>query len=189
MLKTAFIKRPIAYTGEQLSALWAYMNVGLQGDSLVAFCGPCDIPFERMVDAADVKARSPIASRQMLHFIEERFDLDLEKAVLRQRLLASIVKETILKFRPGVKIRREGDDLYEGRRKLSISIATLSPVSTLIHFGLNIISTGAPVPARGLRDYGIPPQRLAAEVLRRYAAETESVHAATTKVRGAGPAK
>ena len=184
-MKTLFIPKTIAYTGEQLSALWAYMNFDRQGDSLVAFCGPCEIPFDRMVDAADVKERSRIASRRMLHFIEERFDLDLEKAVLRQRLLASIVRDVLVAWRPKAKIRREGDDLYEGSRKLSISIATLSPVSSLIHFGINIISAGAPVPAKGLADYRIAPRRFAEEVMRRYVIEMDSVRAATSKVRGA----
>ena len=184
-MKTLFVRKTIAYTGEQLSALWAYMNFNVQGNSLVAFCGPCEIPFGHMVDAADVKERSRIASRRMLHFIAEHFDLDLEKAVLRQRLLASIVRDVLIEWRPKAKIRREGDDLYEGRRKLSISIATLSPVSTLIHFGINIISAGAPVPAKGLADYRISPRRFAQEVLHRYARETNSVQHATTKVRGA----
>jgi hypothetical protein len=184
-MKTLFVTERIAYTGEQLSALWAYMSFGLQGDSIVAFCGPCAIPFDRMQDAEDVRARSRIAGRHMLHFIEERFDLDLEKAVLRQRLLATIVKDALLDRRPKARIRREGDDLYEGRRKLSISIATRSPVSTLVHFGINIISAGTPVAAKGLADYGIPPRRFAREVMRRYAAEMESARSATTKVRGA----
>ena len=184
-MKTLFIPQTIAYTGEQLSALWAYMNFNVQGDSLVAFCGPCEIPFAHMVDAADVKDRSRIASRHMLHFIAEHFDLDLEKAVLRQRLLATIVRDVLMECRPKAKIRREGDDLYDGRRKLSISIATLSPVSSLIHFGINIVSAGAPVPAKGLADYKIAPRRFAQEVMRRYAAEMDSILAATTKVRGA----
>ena len=185
MVKTHYIPETIAYTGKQLSALWAYMNFNVQGDSIVAFCGPCEIPLDHMVDAADVKERSRIASRRMLHFIVEHFDLDLEKAVLRQRLLASIVRDVLVERRPKANIRREGDDLYEGQRKLSISIATLSPVSSLMHFGINIISAGAPVPAKGLADYRIDPRRFAEEVLRRYAKEMNSVRDATTKVRGA----
>jgi hypothetical protein len=183
-MKTLFVSHKITYTGEQLSALWAYMNFGIQGDSLVAFCGPCDIPLSKMVDAADVRQGARIASRLMLHFIEEHFDLNLEKAVLRQRLLASIVRDVLLKWRPKVKVRRDGDDLYEGKRKLSISIATLSPVSTLIHFGINIISAGAPVAAKGLGDYRVAPRPFAQEVMKRYAAEMDSVQAAATKVRG-----
>jgi len=184
-MKTLFVTRTLTYTGDQLCALWAYMNFNIQGDSIVAFCGPCEIPFGKMIDATDVKEQARIASRQMLHFIEERFDLDLEKAVLRQRLLASIVRDVLMEWRPKAKIRRKGDDLYEGARKLSISIATLSPVSALIHFGINIVSSGTPVPAKGLADYGIAPRRFAQEVMRRYAEEMESVRAAATKVRGA----
>ena len=40
---------------------------------------------------------------------------------------------------------RKGDDLFLGEGKLSVSIATASPVSTLIHLGVNEDASGAPV--------------------------------------------
>src|SRR4030095_989557 len=83
----------INYDGTQIHSLWAYRSFGVQGDSLVAFQGGCEIPFSNMVDLEDVRAKSRIASPLMLHFIAEHFDLDLEKAVLRQRLLAAIVPD------------------------------------------------------------------------------------------------
>ena len=50
----------------------------------------------------------------------------------------------------GVFVVRNGDDLMIEGRKLSVSIATKSITSVLIHTGLNILSEGAPVAACGL---------------------------------------
>ncbi len=82
------------------------------------------------------------------------------------------------------ELRRDGDDLWAGERKLSVSIATASPVSTLMHVALNIDPTGAPVPAVGLAEWGVDPEELAGEVLASYAAEMASADRARCKVRG-----
>ena len=179
-MKTRFVEDRIDYDGTQIRSLWAYRTFGVQGDSLVAFVGGCEIPFDHMVDLEDVRARARIASPLMLHFIAEHFDLDLEKAVLRQRLLAAIVKDAL-----PPDVRREGDDLFAGPGKLSISIATLTPVSSKIHFGINVErATDVGVETRGLRDLGIDARSLAGAVLARYAAETDGVLDARTRVRG-----
>jgi hypothetical protein len=182
-MRTRFLKRRIDYNGNQLASHWIYRTCNVPGDAAVAFVGACDVPLERMVDLADVKRRAPIFSHEMLHFIVEHFDRDLEKAVLRQRLLVAIVRDEVAS-RAGRAILRDGDDLYDGRAKLSVSIATASPVSTLIHFGINIDSRGTPVRSRGLRDYRIEPRKLAAAVLRRYTVEVSSIEDAKCKVRG-----
>ena len=122
-MKTHLVAGRVDYDGTQIHSLWAYRSFGVQGDSLVAFVGGCEIPFANMVDLEDVRAKSRIASPRMLHFIGEHFDLDLEKAVLRQRLLAAIVRDEL-----GGEVRRDGDDLFLGPGKLSISIATLTCV-------------------------------------------------------------
>lgn len=179
-MKTLLADRPIDYDGTQIHSLWAYRTFGLQGDSLVAFQGACAIPFENMVDLEDVRARSRIASPRMLHFIAEHFDRDLEKAVLRQRLLAALVQEEL-----GPQTRRDGDDLFLGPGKLSISIATLTPVSSKIHFGINIVrATDVGVETRALGDLGAEPAALAGRVLARYAQEMAGVLDARTRVRG-----
>lgn len=179
-----FLEESLDYDGTALRSLWAYRTLGTQGDSLVAFVGGCDIPFEHMADLEDVRARKRIWSPRMLHFIEERFDMDLEKAILRQRLLAILVRDEVER-RSSRKIRREGDDLFDGERKLSISIATATPVSTKIHFGINVDrAEGLDVETEGLATYGIEPRALAETVLRGYPEEMEGVRNARTRVRG-----
>jgi len=186
MMHTYFHETAETYDGRQLSSLWAFRRFGLQGDSIVSFIGPCHVTREALVDLADAREGAVIYSRKMLHFIVEHFELDLEKAVLRQRLLTVIVQEVIT-GRARVRLARDGDDLYYEGRKLSVSIATLSPVSSLIHLGLNIDARGTPVPAAGLLDLGfneadIPS--LAKHVMQAYAQEMASVYLARCKVRG-----
>jgi len=183
-LKTLFVDEQIKYTGEQLRSLWAYMNFNLKGDCIVAFVGGCDVDLTEMVDMADVKEEAKIFSRSMLHFIVEHFDTDLEKAILRQRLLVEIARCAINEMLGRDALRREGDDLFDGDRKLSVSIATASPVSTLIHFGLNISSRDTPVPTVGLEDYKIAPRKLADVIMERYAREMDEIDEARAKVRG-----
>ena len=179
-MKTHAVPGRVDYDGTQIHSLWAYRTYGLHGDSLVAFQGSCEIPFSNMVDLEDVRAKSRIASPMMLHFIAEHFDLDLEKAVLRQRLLAAIVRDEL-----GGEVRREGDDLFLGPGKLSISIATLTPVSSKVHFGINIErALDVDVETRSLRDLGVDATDLARRVLAQYAAQIDGIHDARTRVRG-----
>ena len=179
-MKTHLASGRVDYDGTQIHSLWAYRTYGVQGDSIVAFQGGCEIPFTNMVDLEDVRAKSRIASPLMLHFIAEHFDLDLEKAVLRQRLLAAIVRDEL-----GGEVRRDGDDLFLGPGKLSISIATLTPVSSKIHFGINIErELHVNVETRGLKDLGVDAADLAVRVLAQYAAQIAGIHDARTRVRG-----
>lgn len=174
------------YDGTQLGSLWAFRNFGFQGDSIVSFRGSCDVSIKHMVDLADVRANDSIYSEDMLHFIVEHFDMDLEKTIVRQRLLISIIKE-LLEELTGCKLKRSGDDLYLNTRKLSVSIATLSPVSSMIHTGINISSKNTPVPTVSTLDLGWPVthcQELATEIANRYAAEMDSIKLARCKVRG-----
>lgn len=179
----SFIPEQIKYDGHQIESLWAYKTFRIQGDSIVAFIGKCDIPFEKMVDQEDRLAKSKIYSPMMLHFIVEHFDTDLNRAILRQRLLAVIVKDVLESVYKVRGLKRKGDDLYEGKYKLSISIATASPVSTKIHFGINIKSKGTPVLTKGLSDYGIKAiKSFAIEVMNRYGVEIAGIAKARTKV-------
>ncbi len=183
-IRTFFAPQPIDYDGSQIRSLWAYRQSGIEGDCIVAFIGGCDIPPENIVDVEDLRAGARIYSRKMLHFIAEHFDRDLEKAVLRQRLLAAIARDALLKRCAQRAPRREGDDLYVHDAKLSVSIATLTSVSAKIHLGLNIESEGTPVKTIGLDDLGVNAAELAKEVLEAYAAEMDGVYRARTKVRG-----
>jgi len=187
-LTTEFLRRPLAYDGTQIGPLWAYRELGRQGDSLIAFVGRCSIPFRHMIDQDDVRRRARIASPRMVHFIAEHFDTppDLEKAVLRQRVFATLALET-LRSRCDARLRREGDDLFTARReKLSISVATATPVSTKFHFGINAVrATGVGVATAGLRELGVEPAPFVEALLEAYRREMEGVLDARTRARGA----
>ena len=119
----------------------------------------------------------------MLHFLVEHFDTPLPLAVARQRLLVAMTAEEINRSQKLPALERKGDDLYVGDRKLTVSIATASPVSSLIHMGVNIMGEGAPVPAIGLEDLGVATKPLARKILDRYSEEILSMHQATCKVK------
>ncbi|QGG48263.1 DUF366 family protein [Heliorestis convoluta] len=190
MVQQRFIEDSIRYDGSQLSSLWAYRSYGIQGDSIVSFCGPCQVSFDKMVDLEDVIQGETIYSQGMLHFIIEHFELDLEKTVLRQRLFMTIIKEEI-ESKGQYRLQRKGDDLYwidneqQKRQKLSVSIATLSPVSTMIHTGLNLQTEGTPVPTVALAQIGVKdPEEFARRIMEKYSAEMKDIYAARCKVRG-----
>ena len=180
---TKFIEERIDYTGEQLRSHWIYERFGIPGDAMVSFIGRCDVEFDEMVDLEDVLARSPIRSERMLHFIVEHFDVDLERAILRQRLLMAIILEILNRSVGSLLFRREGDDIFSDDAKLSVSIATCSPVSTLIHVGLNITTENTPVKTAGLVDYGIDPKTLARSIMKAYSDEIKGMTSARVKVR------
>ena len=185
-MKTLFCEKEILYDGSQIHSLWAYREFGLLGDGIVAFAGGCDVSPEYMVDLEDLRAGDAIFSRKMLHFIVEHFDSSLELAILRQRLLAAILLERIRHKDTAAcaGIIRKGDDLYDGDAKLSVSIATINPVSTKIHFGINIDAEGAPVKAGGLNDYGIDAEPFAEAVMLDYKEEMRSAREVRCRVRG-----
>lgn len=183
-MRSLFIEKSITYDGSQLSSLWAYKQFALQGDSIVAFLGPCDVKISAMVDLEDVLGGAFIYSEQMVHFIIEHFDMDLEKAVTRQRLLLSIMRDILWDMGASHDIHRDGDDLYLGSRKASVSIATLSPVSSLIHAGINVSSQNTPLPTVGLDDMAINPVSFAHKVIEAYHKEIEDIFMARCKVRG-----
>jgi len=181
-MHTKIVPGVLKYDGSQLSSLWAFRNYDLQGDSIVAFIGPCEVR-EHLVDLEDVKADAFIYSENMLHFIIEHFEMDLEKTIYRQRLFISIIAEELRE--QGLNPVRSGDDIFINNAKLSVSIATLSPVSTLIHTGLNITGKGAPVKAIGLGEVGIAsPEKFAEKIIARYVDEVADIRMARCKVRG-----
>jgi hypothetical protein len=186
-MKTKFLNTNEKYDGAQLVSLRGYLNHGLLGDSIVAWVGPCDVTFEHMIDGEDLLQQARIAGDLMLHFIVEKFDVSLFAAVGLQRLLADLVRSAVVTLAGDPAsarlIRREGDDLFLDDKKLSISIATQTPVSSLIHFAVNVINAGTPVATLALEDLGIDPRALAEHVIQAFAHEVESIHEATMKVR------
>ncbi len=186
-MKTRWLKQIETYDGTQLRSLYAYLQHKILGDSVIAWRGPCNIPFSHMVDGEDLLEQSVIAGSDMLHFVIEIFDQKLITGVLLQRFFASIVKDE-LEQKTSVsklKLQRSGDDIYWGKKKLSISIATSSPVSTLVHFAINISSKGTPVPTAGLDDLKLKtkPQDFAEQCMKILKLEYETSIEATCKVR------
>jgi hypothetical protein len=182
LIKTHFDPGERPYT--ELYGHFAFKNFGIAGDAAVAFIGPCDVAAERLVDLEDERAGETIKAARMLHFVVEHFGVPLAEAVWRQRLLAAIVRDEVAARAPKASVRREGDDVFADEGKLSVSIATVSPTSTLIHFGVNVDATGAPVAAADLRTLGLDARELATAVLSRYVAEADGARAAACKVKG-----
>ncbi len=183
-MKTKLIEQEIKYEGFQLAPHWIYKNFKIQGDAIVAFIGECEVKLTEMVDIEDVINNEPIYSKSMLSFISEQFNVGLVEGVFRQRLLICIIKEAL--EQRGIKLTRNGDDLYWNDKKLTVSIATKSATSVLIHTGINIDSEGAPVRACGLtNDLGITDvENLALEIMKKYSEELDDIVLASTKVRG-----
>lgn len=183
-MKTHFIENEIKYIGSQLAPHWIYKNFKIQGDAIVAFVGECEVKLTEMVDIEDVINNEPIYSKYMLSFITEQFNVNLVEGVFRQRLLMCIIKEALEKR--GFLVKRNGDDLFVNDKKLSVSIATKSLTSILIHTGINILSEGAPIPVSGLEsDLGIKDiKEFALEVMKNYSEEVDDIVLASTKVRG-----
>ncbi len=171
------------YSGRELRSHFAFDEFALIGDSAVAWIGPCRVDVGELVDLVDARAGAFIASPSMAHFIVEHFGVALVEAVLRQRLLARLGADLLREGgAPAVQVR--GNDLFADGRKASVSVATLSPTSALIHFAVNIRTDGTPVPTFGLSETALQPERFARELLGRYAAELADIHRAAAKVRG-----
>ena len=182
-MQKLFIEKEIKYIGSQLAPHWIYKNFHLQGDAIVSFVGEVDVDLSEMVDIEDVINNEPIYSKKMLNFIIEKFNCELESMVYTQRLFMSIIKEA-LESR-GIKLIRKGDDLFFDNRKLSVSIATKSITSCLIHTGLNIIKEGAPIKVSDLSEMGITNiPEFAQEIMTRFQEEAIDIKMATYKVRG-----
>ena len=191
-MKGKYLKgKTIEYDGSQLSPLWAYISLDVQGDSIVSFRGPCNIAEEFMVDIEDRRKNLEISSPDMLHFIVEYFGVGIDTIVLVQRLListaADLLRESIYEE---AEVEREFDNIYafapeeNERGKLSVSVATVSAVSGLIHLGLNITSEGTPVMAAGLDEIGVEDvDKFAVELARRFIEEIKNTKMDASKVR------
>lgn len=182
-MKYRLIKEERSYTGEQLRSNFAYANFGIVGDSIIAFLGSCDVKLKEMVDIEDLRAGKAIYSEYMLHFIVEFYDTNIELAIMKQLLLCCIVRDTINEIKGKTIVRRTGTDLFEDDAKLSISVATVSPLSSLIHFGINVTSTNTPVKTKGLKDYEIEPNEFANLIMDRYTKEIDKLQTARCKVK------
>jgi hypothetical protein len=179
----------VDYDGSQILPLWAYRELGVQGDSVVIFQGEMKVPREALIDVEDQKeseAAFPISSDMARHFIVEHFDdPSLRLAYHRQSILVNAAKEKIIDL-SGKHVKRKGSDLFFDEKKLSVSVATASVSSSKIHLGLNITSKGVPhdVNALGLEELGIKNfQRLAEDIAESYVNEIEGIELDIAKTR------
>ncbi len=142
----------INYDGSQLHHAFAYEQANELGATICYFRGSAEVK-EHLVDLEDSLADDFIKSKEMWHFIIEIPDATITEMVVWQRLFISMCIDNLRINCPRLDIRREGDDIMIGERKLSVSIATLSRFSGLIHVGINIdVGEGCPVNAVGLND-------------------------------------
>lgn len=172
-MKTLFHTEEIFYDGSQLSERWIYKKFGIAGDACVAFLGTCDVKPEYMADLEDLSERKVIRAERMLHFIFEIFSYPRTSCTLLQRLFIITIKE-LLETKTGKKFLRKGNDIYLEGKKLNISVAIPSVVSSLIHIGLNVDGRGAPIPVITLSELGIDPKPFALETLDEMRLEFES---------------
>lgn len=180
MITTVFLDQEFPYTGPELRSLFLYEK-GIKGDGVLSWVGSCDVKTQDLVDAEDKVTNDFIKSKKMVHFVAEFFHKDVFFAICVQRLTAEIVIDVLNSLSSKTFVRK-GDDIYCDHKKLNVSIATVSPLSALMHFGVNIDSEGAPVPAVGLKDLNIDPDTFAKQVLSRLKEELESIYAASVKV-------
>jgi hypothetical protein len=181
-VKSLFIEKTQSYDGTQLRSLYAYLDHKVLGPSVVSWVGPCSISFDHMVDGEDLLEGAEIRGDEMLHFIIEIFDRDLFSGVALQRLFAAIARDYLAE-KSGKEILREGDDLYLNKGKLSISIATKSPVSVMVHFAMNVVNEGTPVQTSCLNDLRLNPRQVATDLMTLLMEEYNSIQIATQKVR------
>lgn len=186
-MKSFWIDQKTKYDGTQLRSLYAYLGHGVLGDSIIGFRGPCEVTFEHMVDGEDLLAKSEIRGSDMLHFIVEVFDRPLWGAVALQRLMSATMMQLLQQKMSDLTMKsqltRTGDDIFWKEGKLSISIATKSPVSSMIHFAINCDNEGTPVETSALKDFGLKPETIAKEFLKLIAQECADIVVATQKVK------
>lgn len=182
-MKSLFISEEIKFNGEQLCSHWAYTKFDLLGDNIVSFIGPCELEEKYLVGIDHYKKKTQIKSERMLHFVVEHFDLDLEKTLLKQKLLVAILKDKLNHRLKGDILQRWGDDIFDGDAKLTISTAVRTKVSTKIHLAVNISSQNTPVKTKGLEDYGIDPLDIAQVVMNQYRLDLRRVSERLVKTR------
>lgn len=160
----------LEYNGDQLRSQFNYELTKQPGDSIIAFVGAMNVSKDHMVDIEDVVNNDFIYSPKAVNFVIELFDISMEAVALYQLAFMRIIYDNINTFLTYEKnntpdrtfayesILLKGDDLFltsknEPPKKLSVSIATKSILSGLIHVGLNLtVNDKVPVLAAGLEE-------------------------------------
>lgn len=181
-MKALFLDSNFTYFGSELRSLFLYEKGLKVSSGLLSWIGPCEVSTEALVDQADRENSDLIFSEKMVHFIGEFFHRDVFYGIMVQRLMAEIVKTYLNEKCESHEFKRVGDDLYCESKKLNVSIATVSPLSSLLHFGVNVSSKNTPVEAIGLEDLKIDPFCFAKDILALTKSEIESIESASVKV-------
>ena len=183
MITTRFSPEKMTYHGPELRPHFILSHWKIEDSALVAFRGPCDVKTDHLVDWEDRLANDSIKAKEMIHFLGEFFGITLKEGIWIQRLLVSEI--LVFLINAGIQAYRDGDDLFMEGKKLSVSIVTASPVSVLLHLGINIDPSGAPVEAIGIKAiFDEAKTKLLIEtLLTRFKEEYLSVHRASVKVR------
>jgi len=181
-MSITWLNAECSYDGTQLSTDFIKQHGSGSDDEIVLFLGPADVPVEHLVDLEDAAANAVIQSPMMAHVLLEHRGVPLTEMVWRQRMLGRIASSWIVE-RTGIHVDVKGDDLFIGDGKLSVSVATRSNRSSLIHFAVNVESGGAPVKTSALRDLRIPPKEFLMALARAYEEEALSAARATQKVK------
>ncbi len=181
MISTKFLTQELAYTGPQLRSLFLY-EYGLKGDGVLSWIGPCDVKTDDLVDAKDRLKNDFIKSKKMVHFLCEFFHKDIFFGICVQRIMAEIVIDILVSL-TNKSFLRKGDDVYCDGKKLNVSIATVSSLSSLIHFGVNVDSKGAPVAAIGLKDLNVDPVAFITLCLKKFKEELNDIYQGSFKVK------
>jgi hypothetical protein len=199
-MKTFFLPTEVVYTGAELRPGWIaeqFPHEEVPGDHVIlAFIGPAKVRTPEMVDIEDRKGEVfegdlAIMSDHMLHFLIELFGYGIRETVLFQRWFVEIVANRInlMRDREDSWVYTVGDDLWidymeDPTAKLSVSIATASAVSGLIHLGLNIENDGTPdeIEIACLEDIIVDPVELLKDVLDEVEKRYMSMMAAMCKV-------
>lgn len=150
------LEENLEYDGSQIGPSWAFKSFGIKGSSIISWIGSMNITPNNLKDFEDVGLE--IKSGKIINIIVEHFDeqpANLRIAYMRQRLLVIILKEELSKI--GIDSIRKGDDIYiiskyksednsveSIYKKLTVSIATISPSSMKIHLGINLTSDETP---------------------------------------------
>ena len=191
-LETYFESKSFNYCGTELRPHFILEKFGLKGSATIAGVGSCQVKTEHLVDWEDRLENETIVAQKMLHFIGEFFGRSLPEIVALQRLFVSSLCENLNRALSEAgrveRVFRKGDDILMGAgpsqtRKMSVSIVTSSPVSQLIHVGVNVDPTGAPVPAVGLEELGLSASKLAQSGLEIFSDEYRQIQWACAKVR------
>ena len=190
-MKTLFLDEFFKYSGKELCSHFIYEH-GIKGSGILSWIGPCEVQIDSMLDMEDRLNGDCIFSESMVHFIGEFFHRDIFYGIFVQRLLGEHSKSIISdmcdkdmydKDMCDKKLKRRGDDLYLDDKKLNVSIATVSPLSSLVHFAVNVSSKNTPVSTVGLEDLGIDPYLFSNKVLKALEEELNSVDKASCKVK------